>query len=82
MSNYLKIYTCRLDWSLSRPIFDYTLYMLQCNKFDSSNANKWLQIWSLVNNSPAAFTCNYFAHKFNLLDIKVLLNERALDNDL
>lgn len=61
---------------------NYMLHMLEYNKFDISNTNKWLQNWPLVNNSPAAFTCNYFAQEFNLLDIKVMLNERALHNDL
>lgn len=60
---------------------NYMLHMLQCKKFDFSNANKWLQNWPLVNNSPAAFPCNYFAREFNLRDMKVLLDERAAHND-
>lgn len=60
---------------------NYMLHMLQHEKFDFSNANKWLQNWPLVNHSPAAFPCNYFAREFNLQDMKVLLAERAAHND-
>lgn len=47
-------------------VLNYMLHMLQHKKFDFSNASKWLQNWPLVNNSPAAFPCNYFAREFNL----------------
>lgn len=54
----------------------------QCNTFDISDADKWLGNCPLESNSLAAFTCNYAAQEFNLLDIKVVLNERMLDSDL